>query len=337
MLNIFCKVQKSISIYTIEHFMKKLLVILSLLPALVYAWEPTKPVTVIFPNGPGAGNEISFRIVADQIEKSTSAKFISEYKPGADGNIAGNYFNNASPDGHTIMVPACQSNWVTPGIWYPRIVKYDAQNWEPVANIARSPLAFWANPKSPVNTPEDLVKLIKSKSRPVNIAIGGGGHKLAVEYLTTYLSVTGGDLVETPMYKGPAQALMDVMGGSAEFGVTPVAVGWPHVQTGKLKLIGIADTRVLPGLEKYPLMTRVVPNLSIHGCWNIVLPPNTPPDIQTWYHNQFISTIRSTQSATKFRENMMYITTEEHTPQGVRASMHRLRQQWQPIAKKITP
>lgn len=310
---------------------------LCLLSSSALAWQPTKPVTVIFPNGPGAGNEISFRIVAEQIEKSTNAKFVSEYKPGADGNIAGNYFNNVLADGHTIMVPACQSNWVTPEVWYSKMVKYDAQHWDPVANIARSPLAFWANPKSPVNTPEDLVKLIKGKSRPVNIAIGGGGHKLAVEYLTTYLDVPGGDLVATPMYKGPAQALLDVMGGSAEFGVTPVAVGWPHVQSGKLKLIGIADVKKLPGLEQYPLMTRVVPNLSIHGCWNIVLPPNTPQEIQTWYHNNFVPTIRNDVSAAKFKENMMYITPQEHTPEGVRASMHRLRQQWQPIARKIKP
>lgn len=317
--------------------MKKILYVLLLLPILSFAWQPTKPVTVIFPNGPGAGNEISFRIVAEQIEKSSNVKFVSEYKPGADGNIAGNYFNTINNDGHTIMVPACQSNWVTPDIWYSRMVKYDAQNFEPVANIARSPLAFWANPKSPINTPEDLVKLIKSKSRPVNIAIGGGGHKLAVEYLTTYLDVPGGDLVATPMYKGPAQALLDVMGGSAEFGVTPVAVGWPHVQSGKLKLIGIADTKKLPGLEHYPLMTSVVPNLSIHGCWNIVLPPNTPQEIQSWYHDNFVPVIRNKVSGSKFKENMMYITPEEHTSAGVRASMYKLRQQWQPIAKKIKP
>lgn len=307
------------------------------LPALSWAWQPTKPVTVIFPNGPGAGNEISFRIVADQVEKKTGTKFVSEYRPGADGNIAGNYFVTVPNDGHTVMVPACQSNWVTPEIWYSKMVKYDAQNFEPVANIARSPLAFWANPKSPVNTPEDLVKLIQEKKRPVNIAIGGGGHKLAVEFLTSYLNVPGGDLVATPMYKGPAQALLDVMGGSAEFGVTPVAVGWPHVQAGKLKLIGIADTRTLPGLEKEPLMTRVVPNLSIHGCWNLVLPPGTPQEIQTWYHDNFVPVIRNPVSAEKFRDNMMYITPAEHTPAGVRAAMHKLRYQWQPVARKINP
>ena len=310
---------------------------LMLITTSALAWQPTKPITVIFPNGPGAGNEISFRIVADQVEKATGAKFVAEYKPGADGNIAGNYFATSNPDGHTVMMPACQSNWVTPDIWYSKIVKYDAQNFEPVANIARSPLAFWANPNSPVNTPEDLVRLIQSRSRPVNIAIGGGGHKLAVEYLKTHVNVKGGDLVETPMYKGPAQALLDVMGGSAEFGVTPVAVGWPHVQTGKLKLIGIADTRTLPGLEKYPLMTHVVPNLSIHGCWNLVLPPGTPQDVQQWYHDNFVPAIRSRESAQKFHDNMMYTTPAEHTPEGVRASMYKLRYQWQPIARKIKP
>ena len=317
--------------------MLRKILLLALFPLSALAWQPTKPITVIFPNGPGAGNEISFRIVAEQIERATGTKFVSEYRPGADGNIAGNYFNTTASDGHTIMVPACQSNWVTPEVWYSKMIKYDAQNWEPVANIARSPLAFWANPKSPISTPEELVALIKSKSRPVNIAIGGGGHKLAVEYLTSYLDVPGGDLVATPMYKGPAQALLDVMGGSAEFGVTPVAVGWPHVQAGKLKLIGVADTYVLSGLEKYPLMTRVVPNLSIHGCWNIVLPPGTPQEIQTWYHNNFVPTIRNKVSAEKFKENMMYITPAEHTPAGVRAAMYKLRQQWQPIAKKIKP
>jgi tripartite-type tricarboxylate transporter receptor subunit TctC len=318
-------------------FIRKIIIALAMVPIAAVAWEPTKPVTVIFPNGPGAGNEISFRIIADQIEKNAKVKFVSEYKPGADGNIAGNYFNNAKPDGYTVMVPACQSNWVTPDIWHSKIVKYDAQHWEPVANIARSPLAFWANPSSPIKTPEELVALIKSKSRPVNIAIGGSGHKLAVEYLRSYLDVPGGDLVATPMYKGPAQALLDVMGGSAEFGVTPVTVGWPHVQSGKLKLIGIADTYTLPGLETQPLMTRVVPNLSIHGCWNLVLPPGTPQEIQSWYHDHFVPTIRNPHSAEKFKENMMYITPAEHTPQGVRASMYKLRQQWQPVAKRIAP
>ena len=306
-------------------------------PLTAIAWQPTKPVTVIFPNAPGAGNEISFRIVADIVEKKTGAKFVPEYRSGADGNIAINHFVTTPRDGHTIAVPACQSNWVTPEVWYPHMIRYNPMDLEPVANIARSPLAFWAHPSSKINTPEEFVAAIRSRERPLTVAIGGGGHKLAVEYLVDRLRVPAGTQLETVMYKGPAQALLDVMGGHVEFGVTPVAVGYPHVQAGKLKFIGIADTRALPGLEHIPLMSRATPGLSIHGCWNIVLPPGTPQDVQSWYHDQFVPAIRSAEAGAKFRENMMYTTPEEHSPAGVRAAMARLQQTWQPIARRITP
>lgn len=317
--------------------MKKLLLAILLVPLLAYAWEPTKPVTVIFPNGPGAGNEISFRIVADQVEKKKGVSFVSEYRPGADGNAAMNHFATVPADGYTVAVPACQSNWVTAEIWYPNMVKYNAMEFEPVANIARSPLAFFARPNSTVNTPQDLVRDIKSNKRPLTFAIGGGGHKLAVEYLIDKLKVDGKNQVVTVMYKGPAQALLDVMGGHAEFGVTPIAVGWPHVQSGKLKLIGIANDTPMKGLEKYPLMKSVAPGLNIHGCWNLVLPKGTPADVQAWYRDNFIPAINSRESEQKFVDNMMFTTPAEQTPEGVRAGMVRMRQVWQPIAQRIKP
>jgi tripartite-type tricarboxylate transporter receptor subunit TctC len=315
---------------------KKLFAALLLAPAIALAWQPTKPVTVIFPNGPGAGNEISFRIVADIVERKTGVLFKPEHRAGADGNIAINHLVTVPRDGHTIAVPACQSNWVTPEIWYPKMIRYNPMDLEPIANIARSPLAFWAHPASKINTPEEFVAAIR-KGQKLTVAIGGGGHKLAVEYLVDKVSVAGSDNLQTAMYKGPAQALLDVMGGHVEFGVTPVAVGYPHVQAGLLKFIGIADTRPLPGLEHIPLMSKAAPGLSIHGCWNMVLPPGTPPEIQAWYRDQFVPAIRSAEAAVKFRENMMYITPEEHSPQGVRASMARLQQTWQPIARRIDP
>jgi len=316
--------------------MKKLLAILALLPVLAFAWQPTKPITVIFPNGPGAGNEISFFFAADIVEKKTGATFLREHRPGADGNIAMNHFNTVANDGHTIAVPACNSQWITAEVWYPQMLKYNIYDFEPVANIARSPLAFWAHPSSKVNTPEDLIREIREKKRPINFAIGGGGHKLAVEYLTTKLNVEG-DKVQTIMYKGPAQALLDVMGGHAEFSVTPVGVGYPHVKAGKLKLIGLASEVPLKGLESAPLMSKYAPGLNLYGCWNIILPKGTPPEIQKWYHNNFIPAIRSKEAKEKFEDNLMFITIKEHSPEGVHASMSLLRRDWINIAKKITP
>lgn len=316
---------------------KKLLAIAALVPSLAFAWQPTKPITVIFPNGPGAGNEISFFFAADAVSKKTGAQFVREHRPGVDGNVAMNHFATVPADGHTVAVPACNSQWITAEVWYPNALKYNIYDFEPVANIARSPLAFWAHPNSKVNTPEDLIREIKSKQRPINFAIGGGGHKLAVEYLTSKLAVPGGDRVETVMYKGPAQALMDVMGGHVEFSVTPVGVGYPHVKSGKLKLIGLASEVPLKGLEKAPLMSKYAPGLNLYGCWNIVLPKGTPQDVQDWYHNNFVPAIRSQEVREKFDENLMFITPKEHTPAGVHASMMQLRRDWIETAKRVAP
>jgi tripartite-type tricarboxylate transporter receptor subunit TctC len=316
---------------------KKILATLVLLPAIAFAWQPTKPITVIYPNGPGAGNEISFKIVADIVERNTGAKFVAEHRPGVDGNIATNHFATVANDGHTISVPACNSQWVTAEIWYPQMIKYNIFEFEPVANIARSPLAFWATPNSRINTPEELINEIRSKQRPINFAIGGGGHKLAVEYLTTKLNVPGGDRVETIMYKGPAQALLDVMGGHVEFAVTPVAVGYPHLQAGKLKLIGIAGEVPLRGLEKTPLMKDYTPGLNLYGCWNIILPKGTPKDVQEWYRTNFVPAINSREAKSRFEENLMFVTPSEHTAEGLNNSMTRLRNDWQPIARKFKP
>jgi tripartite-type tricarboxylate transporter receptor subunit TctC len=315
---------------------KKILTILILVPAIAFAWQPSKPITVIYPNGPGAGNEISFKIVADIVERNTGTKFVSEHRPGVDGNIATNHFATVANDGHTVSVPACNSQWVTAEIWYPQMIKYNIFEFEPVANIARSPLAFWATPTSRINTPEELINEIRSKQRPINFAIGGGGHKLAVEYLTTKLNVPG-DRVETAMYKGPAQALLDVMGGHVEFGVTPVAVGYPHLMAGKLKLIGIAGEVPLRGMEKIPLMKDYMPGLNIYGCWNIILPKGTPKDVQDWYRTNFVPAINSKEARVKFEENQMFVTPSEHTAEGLNSSMMRLRNDWQPIARKFKP
>ena len=39
----------------------------------------------------------------------------------------------------------------------------------------------------------------------------------------------------------------------------------------------------------------------------------------------------------QFDKNFIFISPDEHSPEGVRAAMHKLRQQWQPFARKIKP
>ena len=314
--------------------MKRLIALLLALPLAAFAWTPTKPITVIFPNGPGAGNEISYRIVAKIVEEKNPAfKWAPEYKPGADGNIGMNYFNTQPADGHHVAMPSCQSTFVTAEIWYADSVKFDAMAWEGVANIGKSPLAFYARTKSDIDTPKKLIDEVRAGKRPITFAVGGAAHKLAVEYFVAGVK----PVKDTGLYKGPAQAMTDVVAGHMEFGVFPITVGAPLVQAGKLKLIGLASEVPIAGFEKTPLMKDFVPNLNVYACWNLMLPKGTPQEIQDWYRDNFVSAIRSREAKEQFDKNYIFISPDEHSPQGVRAAMYRLRQQWQPFARKIKP
>lgn len=319
--------------------MKRLFALLLALPLAVFAWQPDgkKTVTVVFPNGPGAGNEISFRIVAAEVEKKfPNFKWVPEYKPGADGNIGMNYFDKLPADGYHVAMPSCQSTFVTAEIWYSQSVKFNAMDWEGVANIGKAPLAFYARTSSNIDTPEKLIAEVKSGKRPITFAVGGAAHKLAVEYFVAGIKPQK-DVVETMLYKGPAQAMADVLSNQVEFGVFPIAVGGPNVKAGKLKLIGLASEVPLTEFPKAKLMKDYVAGLNVYACWNLMLPKGTPQEIQDWYHRAFVPTIRSQTVKEQFDKNYIFISPQEHSPEGVRAAMHLLRQQWQPFARKIKP
>ncbi len=317
--------------------MKKLIGTLLLVCAtFAHAWQPTKPITVIVPNGPGAGNEIAFRNLAKQVELSTKASFIFEYKPGAFDTIAMNHFASVPNDGHHIAIPSCQSTYVASDVWYANTIKFNPMEFVPVANMGKSPLAFYARLNSNVDSPEKFIAEVKAGKRPINVGVGGAAHKLAVEYLVDKVKPPK-DTVETIAYKGPAQVMQDVMAGAVEFGVFPIAVGAPMVQAGKLKVIGIAGEQVLPGLEKYKLMKDYVPGLNVYACWNLILPKNTPNEVVDWYSKQFVPAINSKETKEFYEKQFIFVTSDEQTPAGVLASMHKLRQQWQPFIRKIKP
>lgn len=319
--------------------MKKLFAILAVTFATVasaQSWQPTRPVTVVFPNGPGAGNEISFRMVAAEVSKKTGVVFNAVHMGGADGNIGMSHFAQQAPDGYTISMPSCQSTWVAAEIWYPNAAKFNPMEFVHVFNIGKAPLAFYASTKSRVNTPQELIADVRAANRPINFAVGGAAHKLAVEYFVDKVKA-GKDTVETSLYKGPAQAMQDVLGHHQEFGVFPIAVGGPMVKDGRLKLIGIAGEQPVPGFESAPLMKDSVPGLNVYACWNMVLPRGTPPEIAQWYREQFTSVMRTAEMKAKYDQNFMFMTPREWTEEGLRASVTALRNQWQPYVRKIKP
>ena len=306
-----------------------------LLPVAALAWEPTKPINVSVGFAPGSGNELSFRGFSSIIEKANpKINFVIENRPGADGVIAMNEFIKRSADGYHVAVPSHQGIWVTAEFSNPDAKKYSLDDFEYGITLAKSPLAIIAHTSSATNTPAELISRLKNTTQPMNIAAGSGAHKLAYEYLMYHIKGNR-ELIKTIPYKGPAQAGQDVAAGVVEFGIIPVAVANTLMGTGKIKIIALCSEYRIDTIKEVPLMKDYVPGLNVYAAWGLVFPKGTSKDIIDWYVTNFVNVIRSPEGQQFMRNNLMVADPKEQTPEGFKASMMKLREQWIPVIKAV--
>ena len=317
---------------------KKLLIAALLVPVLAFAWEPTKPVQVVIGNTPGAGNEMAFRKLAEIVQKrNPNFVYVVQNIPGADSVIANNRFLEAANDGYTINLPSHMSSYVTNDIWEKSIKKYNYDSFVDVLTMGKSPLVLVASPRSGINTPQEFIKYIQS-GRTINVAIGGGAHRTAFEYL---MSKGNGnkDTVKPIKFNGPMPAVTSVASydgkTGTEFGIMPIAVAKALVDAGKVKPIGFTGTQKMAQFPNVPLLRDVAPGINVYAAWSIQLPPGTNRDIVDWYQQQFSAAVRSREYAEYREANVIFYAEDELTPAGLKRHMDDLRAAFIPVLSRI--
>ena len=318
--------------------MKQLLLFLLLVPVMALAWEPTRPVTVVIGNAPGAGNEIAFRKLS-QIINRTNKKitFVVENRAGADSVIAMNHMMQVAPDGHTIAAFNHMSQYVTQDIWQRNVKRYEYNSFEDVLTIGKSPLVLVAIATSAVNTPDEFATLLRTTQHPVFVAVGSGAHRITLEYL---MMKTGGNknLVKHIAFNGPAQALNSVAGAQGtEFGIMPLAVARTLIEAGRVKAIGITGDRKVAQMPNVPLLRKIAPGINVFAAWNLVLPPRTDRAIVDYYADLFARAINTAEYQEWMDQNLVFVDSRELDPDGLRQHAQELRRTFLPLANQINP
>jgi tripartite-type tricarboxylate transporter receptor subunit TctC len=317
---------------------KKLLIAAVLVPVLAFAWEPTRTVTAIVGNAPGAGNEMAFRKLAEIVAKrNPNFTYIVQPMPGADSVVANNRFLEAATDGYTINLPSHMSSYVTNDIWEKSIKKYNYDSFIDVLTIGKSPLVLVASPRSGIDTPQEFVKYIQS-GRTINVATGGGAHRTAFEFLMDR-GRGNRDQVKAIKFNGPVAAVQSVAQYDGkigtEFGIMPIAVAKGMIDAGKVKPIGFTGTRKMAQFPNVPLLNTVAPGINVYAAWSIELPPGTNKDIVEWYQREFSAAIRSQEYKEYADANVIFYSEDELTPAGLKRHMDELRATFLPVLSKL--
>jgi tripartite-type tricarboxylate transporter receptor subunit TctC len=319
--------------------MKYILSMLLLVPALATAqWAPSKPVQALIGFAPGSGNEISFRKASEIVMKQNpGVSFVIETKPGADASVASNNFMTAPSDGLHVMIPSHMSLFVTNDIWQKNTKKFEYNSFKPAVTLGKSPLVLVASSKSTVSTPQEFVKYI-TNGKPVNIAVGGGAHRMAFEYIRMKTGANP-ELINDIRFQGPLPAVTSVAQydgkTGTEFGIMPIAIARPLIEAGKVKPIGLTGGPKLKALPNVPLLSDVIPGLKVYAGWILVLPPSTPDTIVNWYVDRFSRAVLSREYQDWAEQNYIIVDRNELNPRGVMAYAEEIRGLFAPVVKNI--
>ena len=113
------------------------------------AW-PTRAMQVISPFTAGNANDITARVVFEQLSKQLGQTIVIESRPGAGGTIGVGQAARAAPDGYTILFHSAtfSASYVTH-----KTLPYDTlTDFIPVSAVGISPSVLVAGPNSSVSS-----------------------------------------------------------------------------------------------------------------------------------------------------------------------------------------
>jgi tripartite-type tricarboxylate transporter receptor subunit TctC len=257
------------------------------LPAAAQNW-PSKPIRIVVPYPPGGSSDIIARAISQPLSDALKQTVVVENKPGANGNT-GTDFVAKSNDGHTILLCDVGALAITASV-YSKLPFDPSKDLKGVSMLAYSPHLLVVHPSVPANNLKELVAL--SKKDKLNFAvtaIGSAPHLagVAVEKATqaswTYIP-----------YKGGAQAIGDTVAGQTQVMMNGMLATLPHVQSGKLKVLGVSKSTRVPLLAQVPTIAEQGVKGFESGTWQgVLVPAGTPAPVVAKLNAELTRIIRS--------------------------------------------
>ncbi|HSV79931.1 MAG TPA: tripartite tricarboxylate transporter substrate binding protein [Ramlibacter sp.] len=244
-------------------------------PAAAQAW-PGKPITIIVSYPAGGDTDAMARLYAEKLSARLGQPVVVDNKPGASGIIGNAYVAKAAPDGYTLLMTPSTFSIATLVVKTGGANSYDVLNdFTPIVMTGTQPLFLVASQ----GTAKDLKELMATaKAKNLSYASPGSGSPMHI--LGELFNKAANVKLSHVPYKGVAPAVNDVLGGHVPLTwITwgPVA---PHVTSGKMVPLAVADAQRSPLAPNVPTLAELgVKGVEVGAWQGLMGPKGLPPEI----------------------------------------------------------
>jgi tripartite-type tricarboxylate transporter receptor subunit TctC len=234
--------------------------------------QGVKPIRIVVPYGPGGTADQTARIVGQKMSATLGQPVVIENRPGAGAVTAAVSVAKAEPDGNTLLLIG-NSSAVTPLLY--KSLPYDVfKDFSYVGSICYFDFGVIVPGDSPFNTVADLLAWAKANPGKLNLATltPGTGQNLTGEL---FRSTSGVQLQIVP-FKATGEAITAVRAKEVHAAIEVVAPLMGQIQSGHLKVLGVASTQPLQQLPKVPPIAATLPGFSARSWNGLAAPARTP-------------------------------------------------------------
>lgn len=238
---------------------------------------PSKPIRLIIPFPPGGSTDILGRSLAQKLSEVWGQQVLVDNRGGAGGTIGADLAAKAPADGYTLLMGHIGTLAVNVAL-YPKLSYDPVRDFAPVSMVALVPNVLVVHPALPVKNVTELIAYAKANPGKLNYSSGGNGSAahLAVEYFKLQ---TKTEIVHVP-YKGTGPSVTDLIAGQVSMTMTGAPAVMPHVQSGRIRALGVSSPQRIPALAQIPSVAEAgVPGFDATQWYGVVAPAGTPKEV----------------------------------------------------------
>lgn len=229
-----------------------------LAPGLASAqpWAPTRPLRLVIPFPPGGTTDLVGRMVAERLSPRLGQPVIVENRPGAGGNIAGEFVIRAEPDGQTLLFTSIGTGAINYAVYGARM-PWRPEDMAAIGLVTRMPNVLMVANRLPVRNMAQFLDFARARQGEITYGTAGIGSSphICMELLG---QLTGIRLVHVP-YRGSGPMLTELMAERVDCGMDNIPSALPLIRDNRLRAIGMTSASRSPVVPEVPIIAETLP------------------------------------------------------------------------------
>ena len=267
--------------------------------ALAQGWAPQRHVEVTVPNSQGSSLDTTARVIQKLWHDLKLLPVTSTLvnRPGGEQAIGYTYLRTRTGDAHYLSFanPALLSNHIAGRM------TFTYTDFTPIAFLMSDDYIFAVRADHPLKTGKEMVEAIKARPDSLSFGMGNATHRIAIGMVLQSANV---DIKQVKMVVlNSGTQTVSAMGGHVDVSVSPLAQVLPHLESGKMRVLGVSAPKRKPGLlASVPTWPELGYKSGTYETWRAMIAPKDITSAQVAYWEDVLRKVVQSEDFKKAAE-----------------------------------